>query len=110
MLGSSVKSVSAVGVEESVSTKGSAGSGSGGSAPGAGVVVVDEVGACLGGHGGTLVLRSDLARSDLERSDSDDGALAGGGIPPGLGSLDEPGLPFCGLSLEDRDRELSEAG
>ena len=56
--GSSLRSVSAVGVEEPVSASGSTGSGSGGSAPGAaGAVLVEPSGAVLAGHGGTLRFR-----------------------------------------------------
>ena len=105
MLGTSERSVSAVGVEESVPAVGSTGPGSGGSAPGAGAEVEEAEGAVLGGHGGTLVLRS-----DLDRSDADDGAAGGGGAPPDLGSMDDPGLPSRGLLREDRDLELSDAG
>ena len=87
-----------------MSTKGSTGFGSGGSAPGAGVVVVVAGGASLRGHGGTLVFRSDLERSEL-----DEGAL-GGGAPPCFGSVEDPGLPVVGLLRDERDLELSEAG
>ena len=106
---SSGKSDSAVGVEELWSTVGSIGSGSEGSAPGAGAVAVELEGANLPGHGGTVAFRT-----DLERSGAEDGGSAGGGsggeAAPRLGSLDDPGLPARGLSREDLDLALSEEG
>ena len=89
---------------------GSTGSGSEGSAPGAGAAVAVELeGANLPGHGGTLAFRTDLERSDVEDGGSAGGGC-GGGAPPRLGSLDGPALPARGLSREDLDLALSEGG
>lgn len=90
---------------------GSTGSGSGGSAPGAGAAVAVELdGANLPGHGGTLAFRTDLERSDAEDGGSAFGVGCGGGAPPRLGSVDDPALPARGLSREDLDLALSEGG